>query len=180
MSDITTFQFTKKYFYWFTKLPNTNNNIFIITFPGHVRPDSPINNAFRTSPRWGGPNVAPSLDAIVLIADAPCAFICQDWDSRAVWLIWTSSWRYKRTPPSVPGVLSNQMSSHSEGLESLWAASETKIILDCLFNCFYSELLSATCTCQPFFPSLQVFGKLILLLFITCSSLQITKIYCWV
>ncbi len=72
------------------------------SLPVHVLPDNPPSNASSSRPRCGGPRLDASWVAMVFMAAAPCAFMCQDCESSAVRVMTTSSVAYSRRPPSVP------------------------------------------------------------------------------
>ena len=77
------------------------------SFPVHVLPDNPVSKALSNIPKCGGPKLAPGFVAIVFMAVAPWAFMCQDCDSNASFVIATNSSRYNLTPASDPNHYGN-------------------------------------------------------------------------
>lgn len=71
------------------------------TFPAHVLPARPCSNAVSIIPRYGGTRelVCFAIDAMAI---APWAFIFQDWDCKAFWVMVINSCRYNRMPPKEP------------------------------------------------------------------------------
>lgn len=104
------------------------------TFPAHVLPARPCSNAVSIIPRYGGTRelVCFAIDAMAI---APWAFIFQDWDCKAFWVIAINSCRYNRMPPKEPRL---QMAK----LKQLLSDQKIKIKINYFFFFSKSEKVS--------------------------------------
>ena len=90
------------------------------TFPVQVLPGRPCSSADSTIPRCGGTR-EPVCLAIDAIAAAPWAFIFQDWDCRAFWVMVINSCIYSLMPPWVPAHQTDKNCNFAMKQAKIWS-----------------------------------------------------------